>query len=407
MTLKSSPAQRQFRLQFSLRMLLLLTALVAVALAVFRWPWEVRVFRHGNPGTTQTTTYHRGWTGASLKHGPQSVIDAQTGERKSESLYEEDVLRRQRSFNSQGQLVHETLEFPERGETLHRDYHVNRERSLVAVTRVTDNGQHLRREWWTNNGKLLESDDYFRQGNIGFQPVRWNDRPVAEVSQELLNLLPQEHRDFWAQLALLTNQKVTSYLGEATFYVGAPLLVDSPSADPLDGLPPFRKHNEYFLSPSSTPPNGPLIHELLSWAHAQNQTLQCRFGVLCMAPINAETAAPGDPTGALAVQFAAGTTAAAAWLETVACMDQDVASPAQRLQQFFADTGIEIDASGICFRAEMQPDLPKLPNSSEIPGLPHFVFRRTRRDTLGIFLWHHRLRVEQRGNKLIVLPRKQ
>ena len=65
MSTASSPSR--FRLQFSLRALLLLTLLVGVGLTVYRWPWKVE--KVNALGLTTTTTYHRGWNGKSLRHG--------------------------------------------------------------------------------------------------------------------------------------------------------------------------------------------------------------------------------------------------------------------------------------------------------------------------------------------------
>jgi hypothetical protein len=207
----------------------------------------------------------------------------------------------------------------------------------------------------------------------------------------------------------LSNQHVSADLGDSTFLAGSLLHIDSAEENPLVGIPLGSRVN-YFLCPTSSTPKGPLIHELLAHAHARHQTLQCRFGILCVVPINAETVAPGDPTGALAVQFAADSTTAAAWLENVVSMDQRVASRVQRLQQFFRDTGIEIDAGQLSEVAETQLNLPDNQSTLKFPPrinyIPESAPLRTRRDTLGIFLWHHRLRVEQRGHKLIVLPQK-
>lgn len=400
-----TPARNYFRLQFSLRMLLLLMAGVAAGLAIFRWPWSETTVEKD---VTRTTTYHRGWNGKPLKHGLETSSNP-FWEGPADAIYDEGVLRRSRAFDAQGLLASETLHYPQRGETLNRIFQINPERSVVAVSRTRDDGRQFRREWRTSTGQLLESIEYERKNDPQeSRVVRWNDRPIAEATQELLNQLPPDQQDYWTQHGWLSNQHVSADLGDSTFLAGTLLHIDSADENPLVGIPLGRRVN-YFLCPTSTTPNGPLLHELLAHSHARHQTLQCRFGILCVVSINAETAAPGDPTGALAVQFAAGTTASAAWLENVVPMEKLFASKTHRLHHFFGDTGIEIDASQLNEAAETKVNSPAEATfpfpiqSTWTDSAP----RRTRRDTLGIFLWHHRLRVEQQGNKLIVLPRKE
>lgn len=398
---------RSIRLQFSLRMLLLLMAGVALGLAIFRWPWSETIVEKD---VARTTTYRLGWNGKPLKHGLQTVAN-ESRQRTRDALYEDGVLRRERMFDARGQLATDIIHFPERGETVERFYVLARDPSIIASPRIWDRGARLRREWRTSAGALLESVEFDCQKNQeDLQLVRWNDRPIAEATQELLEQLPQQQQEFWTKHGWLSNQWVSADLGDSTFLAGTLLHIDSADGNPLVGIPLGSRVN-YFLCPTSSTPKGPLIHELLAHAHARHQTLQCRFGILCVVPINAETIAAGDPTGALGVQFAAETTAAAAWLENVVSMDQSVESRPQRLQQFFRDTGIEIDASAL---TETELHLPANPStrklaqdSPRINYIPDTAPRRTRRDTLGVFLWHHRLRVEQRGTKLVISARKE
>jgi hypothetical protein len=408
MSPQSTSPQRKFRLQFSLRMLLLLTAIVALGLTIFRWPWETTIV---DQDISRTTRYRRGWNGKPLKNGPETVVSNDSQRKFSEALYEDGILRREQLFGGDGLLSSEKIYFPERGETLERHFGINHDRSTIAEIKIAADGLRVRREWRTTAGKLLESADYERKTRQeDFQLRQWNDRPCDEVFQELLSLLPPSQQDLWRMHTRLSNYFIDSYLGDATFRfsAGLPLHVDSPAAEPEAGLPPFQR-GKSFLSPSHV--DTPLIQDLFAHARSQHQTLQCRFGVICLVPIHAENMTPVDPTGVLSVQFNEGSRQKSAWLELVRCMDQRVTSPAQRLQLFFAETGIEIDVSQIDLPAEKQPtvqgfDGPKEPDSTW-PGMPDFSYRRTRRDTLGMFLWTHRLRVEQQGNKLIVLPRSK
>ena len=92
-----APKPRILRLQFSLRGLLILMAVLGVALVIFRWPWEVT----STQGTrTFRTPYHRGWNGKPLKHGLERVEDGKftgnvwydEGDRRREQFYFEQEL---------------------------------------------------------------------------------------------------------------------------------------------------------------------------------------------------------------------------------------------------------------------------------------------------------------------------
>ena len=61
------------RLQFSLRALLLLMAIVGAAIVVYRWPWtETEVEYSG----TRVTTFRRGWNGKAVRHGERRHTDS-------------------------------------------------------------------------------------------------------------------------------------------------------------------------------------------------------------------------------------------------------------------------------------------------------------------------------------------
>lgn len=74
------------RLQFSLRMLLALMAVVAIELAVYRWPWvesDVSTMILGSEANGETprthtferrTTYRRNWHGQAVKHGLERTL---------------------------------------------------------------------------------------------------------------------------------------------------------------------------------------------------------------------------------------------------------------------------------------------------------------------------------------------
>ena len=92
---KSTPAgPRITRLQFSLRMLLLLMVAVSVGLTIYRWPWEVK----GGPSkskppefASRTITLRRNWHGKPEQHGLERWFDGQRN-LIAERLYVDDQL---------------------------------------------------------------------------------------------------------------------------------------------------------------------------------------------------------------------------------------------------------------------------------------------------------------------------
>src|SRR6188768_3780295 len=70
---------RVWRLQFSLKLLLLAFTAFAVGFPIwYRWPYE-EVDDESSPGSPtelrRVTTWQRQWGGGRLKHGPQSLIE--------------------------------------------------------------------------------------------------------------------------------------------------------------------------------------------------------------------------------------------------------------------------------------------------------------------------------------------
>jgi hypothetical protein len=119
MQLPANQQSKALRLQFSLRMLLLVMLLLAVALAIFRWSWAET---NEDKGITRTTNFRRGWNGTPLKHGLETEVSRVTGKMDREALFEDGVLRRERRFAANGELISEIVFFPERGETIEKKF---------------------------------------------------------------------------------------------------------------------------------------------------------------------------------------------------------------------------------------------------------------------------------------------
>ena len=128
-------------------------------------------------------------------------------------------------------------------------------------------------------------------------------------------------------------------------------------------------------------------------------TLCVRFGVVCVVPITERELLPnGDPTDMTSVKFAPDSQQAQDWEQPMVGVSPEIRDHQQRIKQLFAGTSIEVDASRVSGQNEEMPRLQ--------PYAP-MTYRRPRRDVFGIFLSYNNYRVEQRGQKLIVLPRDQ
>src|SRR5689334_1095683 len=87
-----------FRPHFTLRMLLLFMLLLAVGLAIFRWPW-VEITEQ--PNGVRTAQFRRGWNGRPLKHGPERIVTS-AKRLSSEAFYDEGALRLQKAYDGLG-----------------------------------------------------------------------------------------------------------------------------------------------------------------------------------------------------------------------------------------------------------------------------------------------------------------
>lgn len=100
------PPRRRFRLQFSLRAVLLLMLLCGIALNVYRWPWvEERPFvmlvGSDELQYQRQTTFHRDWRAQPVKHGPERVW--RNGHLLHEAhFYESELHGPRRAFNLRG-----------------------------------------------------------------------------------------------------------------------------------------------------------------------------------------------------------------------------------------------------------------------------------------------------------------
>lgn len=338
------------------------------------------------------------------------MIDS-TGMAAYENEYVEGVLVRQRSFDSAGNLLIDQFHFPGREE--HRAlYYGNLATEGFIIETTWDANHRVREECRTPAGVVLDSHagiitggspwlDHTGRISGGVLVLsEWNGEPIADKMNRLLAQLPKvEERLAW-KLPLDTQSSTKHFMGDETYHV---------SIDPAASRVPFcsgrrsthqagifggvvaRQRDRDLYTPSA--PRQPVSYELLDLAHSWNRTLRVRFGILTLVPINADLPNEQDPTGALAVEFAAGSIQEKAWLKPVIHMQQDVEPHAKRIEKFFAGTGIEVDASRVKLFDQT------LPKASDATCL------RPRRDVLGTFLLVSNYRIEQHGAQLVLYPR--
>lgn len=137
-----------FRLQFSLRAMLLLTALVGVAVVVYRWPWkEMNV----SGFETITTEYRRGWNGKPVKNGLQITESLPYSDFKTKRWYVDDELRRELVTRL------ETTDAYYHDQKLHGPYFLRSEK-------YSTRGQHLAGEkdgrWKTTYADVVVEDEW-------------------------------------------------------------------------------------------------------------------------------------------------------------------------------------------------------------------------------------------------------
>jgi hypothetical protein len=403
----SRPREPKWRLQFSLRLLLLTITATGIGLAIFRWPWEE--VHHGS-STITTTNYRRGWNGKALRHGPAEVRQADGSER-TESIYHDGVLIREREFRPENVLVEERLFFPELGETLVRRYETVRGESLIVESRQSLQSGRTSTQWKTAHGTTLQSYEYGPGA-----PHRWNGRSIDEGLHDVfMNRIANESvRAEWQRPQSSYDSIGYVYLGDGTFcgirttnqtkrldgialegkLLGETWLhVQGTDSTQLSDAELFYFNHNLNLNLRTDDHPLPAVEVLLHRVFRQGYTLVPRFGVVCVVPICSAELASEDPTGVMQVQFSEDSSQQKEWLDLQDSVVRD-SSRRQRIEKLFAGSSIEIDASAV---TDTQP----LPFRRRATPAPHL---RSRRDILGLCLWYHGYRVEQEGNKLTVLP---
>lgn len=442
----------RFRLQFSLRMILALMAVIGVGLAVFRWPWveesnhelPTYVYLRSNVWYQRRITYRRNWRAQPVKNGPQQTWYA--GRLRHEAHYYEGELHGpRRLFNERGQVV---IELHYRHGLRHGPYRAGDGKNWFWELNFQDDKLHG--QCWTmcSASRALQPisqpniDFYFDQeGNPGASgllgeysdiarpknPIvvesnwnnsqrhglttykteagevlntaeyiagefeRWNGEPVVEQFRQWL-LGPEVNDPQLAALLFAECELVT----EGAQLPDLPLTI-TPKGQPTQAV---LLHLEGF---GSNPLEGgleiaPVGPQLCERAVFHGYGFQYRYGGLWLAP-RADPEPPFvDPTGVANIKFPAGSSQAREWAELI---DLGL-SPLPEIScmtRLFARTSIALE---IQLRPQASPGSLRLGYLGEWWNAS---FRRSRRDALGYVLYRSGCRCELRSGGLVIAPR--
>lgn len=406
--------------QFSLRCLLLVMSLVAIAITVYRRPWEIETSEPHSKDYILTTTLHRSWNGAVVKHGWEKRRHRSKG-LTEEVCYDEGEIVCKREYVPANELYREVRIDPATGRSI-TVVEVETADFLQAgrVKKITHAvGNKTIRTEWRAGDELLESLDWNDD-----RVTHWNGVPAREALNRLLAEYPagSQDRAAWEFTNPEKLESCSENLGDGRIRLGwfakdVNLNERSPQVEPVlsvvvhfgasmpekdaDGNP--KNPDQFALAYtlfgmhrfSQLQTHEPFLHFLIWNAQSSDCTLRWRNGAICFLPISSRHL-PEDRTGIDLVQFSLGTTQEADWKEAISLPLSGSRTNADYAESLFACTSITVDASQI--RAKVRRTgsfIGKLPTPSVHP----------RRDLLGMFLTFHNYRVEQQGSKLIVSPR--
>lgn len=405
-TSPAKPARRNF-LQISLRWLLILVTLGAVVLAIYRWQWEkvqIQSTSIDEPEKVLVTTYHYGWDGKPIKHGPERAFELEAA-RGKEGLFIEGAMARERMYRDD-RVVSQTRYVPPGSsniEALHEKAHgplnipdtdiagvwrLTRELSGETINQRVSwrNAQRQGKSTWKIAGQVVQSAE-FAHGRV----LRWNDQPVAE---ELQRWSQQRVPDAELRRILLAPlKKPLDFAHASVGDLGYVWIPTQPG-------PPFLMHFGFHPHESKAPSqwqarfqNRIFGEVLLECALNNWSTLDFRYGCVCTAPLSSDEQPWTDPTGSDQVRFETGTTGEFAWNQLATTDTQLHQRPAARLRDLFVGTDIQVDTSAVN-HLDVQPSV--LMPSGALP------YPRPRRDLCGHILFVHGYVCEQQGETLVI-----
>ena len=386
------------RLQFSIRALLLLMAVVGVAIVVYRWPWTVTA---ESPMVTTTTQYRRGWHGRKLKHGLETRVYFDN--LCVECWFDDGELRRERTVFGDGMIIDKSVRdgveegpffMSQRGEKTRGQYHLGKkvgtwQRAMmnVACSETWVNGKlDGPCQWTAPDREVIQTAEY-----EGGRLIRWNGQPVPEAVSAWIaaNIPNPELRE---QLLNPVGRHMTSADASVRLHYGQTLYF---VAGPKHQLDVQWDHDD---QPVHEPPlNQPIAESILELALMHDRTFAYRFGVFSLVPITPQQLAWRDRTGVADIRFEPGSAEEKFWLEPTAFDPWQHDQPAARLNEMFAqdDSPIEIDTTAIDNLEKPYDGL----TGSTLPSLP-----RIRRDLIGLHLDREGYYCELQDSKLVIKP---
>lgn len=407
----STPASpRTRRLQFSLRWLLVVITLGAVVLAAYRWSWEDLKIEWGaaeEPESVLVATYHYGWNGKPVKHGPDRSFQLETGS-GIEKIWFEGVLINERRFVG-GELVESRRwsQPPGSGKGTKRTladgtivpwdvsgrWTLKRNQDYEAIVQTVEwrNAQRHGKSVWKNHlGVELQSAEFDR-GRI----VKWNGEPIEAA---FASWLEREVPDAELRRALNARLQVTLDYDHAPVndhgFVWIPTQ-PGPSVLVLFGFDRSAKDPSPWQDRFQHRVFGEILLEcaLNNWS-----TLNYRYGCVCTVRISSKQQVWTDPTGSDQVRFPAGSTEEREWNERYDPDHEDLNKrdfPALRIKDLFAKTSIKVDVNAV-------DDLDlRLLSKRGVGVLPYY--RRPRRDIFGHILYQHGYVCTQNSDGLVLV----
>lgn len=403
---------RRLRIRFSLRMLLLMTTLVAIGLAIYRRPWtESESAGRGNFNAAsgfygRTVSYRYDLQGNRVKHGVETWYNARGGV-FYEGYYVNGEYTGYRQFNVAGQLIEELKNRQEANEQGTRCKPYPSGQVMVQWQRLDQSQTSY--EWQTRDGTTLQSLVIDRRSGL----TRWNGlAPLAEAERLLAELPDPSMQKAWLMPSAEwvwdkrkimplthTNSEVTELRGFGGNIFRRNLGGDNGQLFlqtremSLGCDSQFELNYELLLSTSVKDDQQPFLLDLVQRLAEDDYTLQLRFGLLAVVPINRENLRDFDSFGITDVQFPTGSAEEKAWLEPIQQINSDNFQRHDYLKQLFAGTPIRIESPAA---GELEPR-PLPVREFTTPELPCL---RSRRDQLGSFLLQRRMRVVQKDGVL-------
>lgn len=366
------PAKRRFRWQVSLRMLLILMALVGVSLAIYRWPWEetkqhqigTEIFQGDIADYVTRSTYHRNWRGAPVLHGPK-LIQRNKQVRIESNYYDGELHGPRRVNDHRGRMLweahyrnghlhgpfragngehwywsghywndqpHGQWEFityrptpqvarPPQGSDLRKSYLFFAENAAIIARRKDKDEDRLflreKQSWhrgqrhgvWKWESLAGELVNAAEYDDDNF--VSWNGAPVVKQFWEWLKTAPL-HAD--AKSLLYASENIAAKQESVTSHQVCFRLADKNE----DALPLV-----VFTEPSKGIrlhlPQGEraLVPMLCELACTNGYAFDCRYGTLWLVPNVDPAPAFVDPTGVMQIRFPEGSPQARDWLAEV------------------------------------------------------------------------------------------